>query len=202
MNRPDVQGYAAKTVFEALQAPACHENMVKVGGYILGEFGNLIAGDPRSSPAVQFELLHSKFHLCSSPTRCLILSTYVKFVNLFPEIKPQIQDVLRHNSNLKNADVEIQQRAVEYLKLSQVADVDVLATVLEEMPSFPERESSILSSILQKKKPPSEIQHAKEESGGRHNGSSNETPVARVRLSFANYSLCFFFASIYLRMWV
>lgn len=33
---------------QALQAPACHENMVKVGGYILGEFGNLIAGDPRS----------------------------------------------------------------------------------------------------------------------------------------------------------
>ncbi|GFS00765.1 AP-2 complex subunit alpha-2, partial [Elysia marginata] len=48
INRDDVQGYAAKTVFEALQAPACHENMVKVGGYILGEFGNLIAGDPRS----------------------------------------------------------------------------------------------------------------------------------------------------------
>ena len=35
-------------IFQALQAPACHENMVKVGGYILGEFGNLIAGDPRS----------------------------------------------------------------------------------------------------------------------------------------------------------
>lgn len=33
---------------QALQAPACHENMVKVGGYILGEFGNLIAGDSRS----------------------------------------------------------------------------------------------------------------------------------------------------------
>ena len=38
---------------QALQAPACHENMVKVGGYILGEFGNLIAGDQRSSPLVQ-----------------------------------------------------------------------------------------------------------------------------------------------------
>ena len=60
VNREDVQGYAAKTVFEALQAPACHENMVKVGGYILGEFGNLIAGDARSAPAVQFKLLHSK----------------------------------------------------------------------------------------------------------------------------------------------
>ena len=33
---------------QALQAQACHENMVKVGGYILGEFGNLIAGDSRS----------------------------------------------------------------------------------------------------------------------------------------------------------
>jgi len=35
-------------LMQALQAPACHENMVKVGGYILGEFGNLIAGDSRS----------------------------------------------------------------------------------------------------------------------------------------------------------
>jgi len=34
--------------------------MVKVGGYILGEFGNLIAGDTRSAPNVQFQLLHSK----------------------------------------------------------------------------------------------------------------------------------------------
>uniref|UniRef100_A0A0P4W770 Clathrin/coatomer adaptor adaptin-like N-terminal domain-containing protein n=1 Tax=Scylla olivacea TaxID=85551 RepID=A0A0P4W770_SCYOL len=64
VNREDVQGYAAKTVFEALQAPACHENMVKVGGYILGEFGNLIAGDTRSAPAVQFQLLHSKIVGC------------------------------------------------------------------------------------------------------------------------------------------
>lgn len=52
INRDDVQGYSAKTVFEALQAPACHENMVKVAGYILGEFGNLIAGDSRSGPMV------------------------------------------------------------------------------------------------------------------------------------------------------
>lgn len=98
INRDDVQGYAAKTVFEALQAPACHENMVKVGGYILGEFGNLIAGDPRSSPLVQFQLLHSKYHLCGPATRGLILSTYIKFVNLFPEIKSTIQDVLKSDN--------------------------------------------------------------------------------------------------------
>uniref|UniRef100_A0A3B5MHL2 Clathrin adaptor alpha/beta/gamma-adaptin appendage Ig-like subdomain domain-containing protein n=1 Tax=Xiphophorus couchianus TaxID=32473 RepID=A0A3B5MHL2_9TELE len=151
INRDDVQGYAAKTVFEALQAPACHENLVKVGGYILGEFGNLIAGDPRSSPLVQFNLLHSKFHLCSVPTRALLLSAYIKFINLFPEVKGTIQDVLRSDSQLRNADVELQQRAVEYLRLSCIASTDILATVLEEMPPFPERESSILAKLKKKK---------------------------------------------------
>uniref|UniRef100_A0A183H362 Alpha_adaptinC2 domain-containing protein n=1 Tax=Onchocerca flexuosa TaxID=387005 RepID=A0A183H362_9BILA len=152
VNREDVQGYAAKTVFEALQRPACHENMVKVGGYILGEFGNLIAGDARSSPQVQFELLHSKYHLCSISTRSLLLSTYVKFCNLFPEIKGIIQEVFRMDHNLRNPDAELQQRAVEYLQLSRVASPDVLATILEEMPPFPEKESSLLAK-LKKSKP-------------------------------------------------
>lgn len=152
INRDEVQGYAAKTVFEALQAPACHENMVKVGGYILGEFGNLIAGDQRSSPAVQFQLLHSKYHLCSPMTRALLLSTYIKFINLFPEIRTQVQEVFKQDSNLRSADAELQQRASEYLQLSIIASSDVLATVLEEMPAFPERESSILA-VLKKKKP-------------------------------------------------
>jgi AP-2 complex subunit alpha len=85
-------------------------------------------------------------------TRALLLSTYIKFINLFPEIRTAIQDVFRQHSNLRSADAELQQRASEYLQLSIVASTDVLATVLEEMPSFPERESSILA-VLKKKKP-------------------------------------------------
>ncbi|CDW58546.1 AP 2 complex subunit alpha 2 [Trichuris trichiura] len=147
VNREDVQGYAAKTVFEALQASCCHENMVKVGAYILGEFGNLIAGDPRSSPLVQFRLLHSTYHLCSNQTKCILLSTYVKFVNLFPEIKPQIMEVFGADVNACNADTELQQRAVEYLAMSRIASTDVLATVLEEMPPFAEKESSLFVKL-------------------------------------------------------
>ncbi|CAM4689209.1 unnamed protein product [Lepidochelys kempii] len=179
INRDDVQGYAAKTVFEALQAPACHENLVKVGGYILGEFGNLIAGDPRSSPLIQFNLLHSKFHLCSVPTRALLLSTYIKFVNLFPEIKTTIQDVLRSDSQLKNADVELQQRAVEYLRLSTIASTDILATVLEEMPPFPERESSILAKLKKKKGPGTvtDLEEIKKERNSDVNGGTESTAV-------------------------
>ncbi|XP_055363352.1 AP-2 complex subunit alpha-2 isoform X2 [Betta splendens] len=182
INRDDVQGYAAKTVFEALQAPACHENLVKVGGYILGEFGNLIAGDSRSSPLVQFNLLHSKFHLCSVPTRALLLSAYIKFINLFPEVKATIQDVLRSDSQLRNADVEIQQRAVEYLRLSCVASTDILATVLEEMPPFPERESSILAK-LKKKKGPGNLP---ETNDSRRNGKVNGSTEPSEKMESSN----------------
>jgi AP-2 complex subunit alpha len=59
-------------------------------------------------------------------TRALLLSTYIKFVNLFPEIKPQIQEVFRQHSNLRSADAELQQRASEYLQLSIIASTDVL----------------------------------------------------------------------------
>uniref|UniRef100_H3CD15 Adaptor related protein complex 2 subunit alpha 1 n=1 Tax=Tetraodon nigroviridis TaxID=99883 RepID=H3CD15_TETNG len=190
INRDDVQGYAAKTVFEALQAPACHENMVKVGGYILGEFGNLIAGDPRSSPLVQFNLLHSKFHLCSVPTRALLLSAYIKFINLFPETKATIQEVLRCDSQIRNSDVELQQRAVEYLKLSSIASTDVLATVLEEMPPFPERESSILAKLKKKKGPGAmsvtELEDNKREGGELNGGSERGPETAAVAASNAS----------------
>jgi len=151
INRDDIQGYAAKTVFEAIQATDCHENMIKVGGYILGEFGNLIAGDPRSSPMVQFQLLHQKYPLAHGSTKALLLSTYIKFINLFPEIKDQVQSILRNDTNMRNADTELQQRAIEYLRLSSIASQDVLATVLEEMPPFPERESSLLAKLKKKK---------------------------------------------------
>ncbi|TKS92481.1 C Adaptor protein complex AP-2 subunit alpha-2 [Collichthys lucidus] len=190
INRDDVQGYAAKTVFEALQAPACHENMVKVGGYILGEFGNLIAGDPRSSPLVQFNLLHSKFHLCSVPTRALLLSAYIKFINLFPETKATIQEVLRCDSQIRNSDVELQQRAVEYLKLSSIASTDVLATVLEEMPPFPERESSILAKLKKKKGPGAvsvtELEDNKREGGELNGGGDRGPDTAAIAASNAS----------------
>ena len=86
---------------------------------------------PHSSPLVQFQLLHSKFHLCSVPTRALILSTYVKFINLFPEIKPQIQKFLSSDSQSRNGNQELQQRAIEYLQLTTIATPDVLVSTTD-----------------------------------------------------------------------
>lgn len=100
--------------------------MIKVGGYVLGEFGNLIAGDSRSGPMVQFELLHNKFPFCSIGTRALLLSTYIKFINLYPEIKSHIQGIFEQDTQSRNADLEVQQRAIEYLKLSHLASGDLM----------------------------------------------------------------------------
>lgn len=74
-------------------------------------------------------------------TRALLLSTYVKFVNLFPEIKHNVEEIFLADSNLRSADAELQQRASEYLALAKITSLDVLATVLEEMPPFPEKVS-------------------------------------------------------------
>lgn len=122
-------------------------------------------------------------------TRALLLSTYIKFVNLFPEIKDQIQAVYRQHSNLRSADAELQQRASEYLQLSIIASADVLATVLEEMPAFPERESSILA-VLKKKKPgrvpENEIRESKSPvpAGTNHTNDHHSTTQVKKQFSF------------------
>uniref|UniRef100_A0A8C5UUS3 AP-2 complex subunit alpha n=1 Tax=Microcebus murinus TaxID=30608 RepID=A0A8C5UUS3_MICMU len=176
INRDDVQGYAAKTVFEAVLGPHA-----VLGGPGSAAGDSLVPRVPSApSPLVQFNLLHSKFHLCSVPTRALLLSTYIKFVNLFPEVKTTIQDVLRSDSQLKNADVELQQRAVEYLRLSTVASTDILATVLEEMPPFPERESSILAKLKKKKGPSTvtDLEDTKRERSVDVNGGPEPVPAS------------------------
>ncbi|KAI9013397.1 adaptin N terminal region-domain-containing protein [Phycomyces nitens] len=147
-NNDELQEYAAKTVLNYLGSPQYNETMVKVGGYILGEFGHLIANYPGCSPIEQFNAVHSKFNLCSLQTRALLLTTYVKFINLFPEIKGQVLSVF--NQYRYVLDSELQQRACEYLAISTMPTDDMLQTVCEEMPPFPERESTLVLKLNQK----------------------------------------------------
>ncbi|RXM30039.1 AP-2 complex subunit alpha-2 [Acipenser ruthenus] len=177
INRDDVQGYSAKTVFEKVGF-ADYLTLFTYEILLLQNQVSLVS-QCAFCPLIQFNLLHSKFHLCSVPTRALLLSTYIKFVNLFPEIKATIQDVLRSDSQLRNADVELQQRAVEYLRLSSIASTDILATVLEEMPPFPERESSILTKLKKKKGPGKvpDVEEIKKERNSDMNGSTEPASV-------------------------
>lgn len=147
-NNEELQVYAAQNILQYVKADHCHETLVKIGGYILGEFGHLIAEDKGCSPIEQFLALQGKLQGCSSSTRAIILSCFIKFVNLFPEIKPRLMYVFRAYSH--TLDSELQQRACEYLTLASLPTDDLLRTVCDEMPPFPERQSALLSRLHQK----------------------------------------------------
>jgi AP-2 complex subunit alpha len=146
-NNEELQAYAAHTLLNYMKSD-CHESLVKIGCYVLGEFGHLIAENAGSSPIEQFLALQAKMFSSSDNARAMILSSFVKFVNLFPEIKPQLLQIFRLYSH--SPDSELQQRAFEYLSLATLPTDDLLRTVCDEMPPFSERASILLSRLHQK----------------------------------------------------
>jgi len=118
-------------------------------GYILGEYGHLIANEPGSSPIEQFQVLHTKSQFCLAATRALLLSTYIKWVNVFPEIKSHLLHVFDRYRHV--LDVDLQQRACEYYTLaSRPEEDDLLQNVCEEIPPFPPRESALIGRLNRK----------------------------------------------------
>ncbi|KAG5438122.1 hypothetical protein PCANB_002973 [Pneumocystis canis] len=149
-NNGELQKYAANAVLKYLKKNDSHENMLKTGGYILGEFGYLISNSPDSTPIEQFISLHSKFNTCSPKTQALLMSTYIKFTNLFPEIKLDIQNIFEQHIN--NVDSELQQRAYEYLALCEMPDNHLLQILCEKMPPFLKKQSFLISKLQVKQK--------------------------------------------------
>ncbi|KIL70826.1 hypothetical protein M378DRAFT_183405 [Amanita muscaria Koide BX008] len=148
-NTEDLQEYAARVVLEHLKTPSAHESLVKVAGYILGEYGHLVANEPGYSPMEQFQLLHSKSQFCLASTRALLLTTYIKWVNVFPEIKPQLLNIFERYRHVLDAD--LQQRACEYYALASRPENDeLLANICEEMPPFPPRVSTLVGRLDRK----------------------------------------------------
>lgn len=132
-NNEDLQEHAARSVLRYMRLQVCHDSLVKVGAAVLGEYGHLIANEDNCTPIQQFSTLHSRFNLAQPGTRAMLLNTYVKFVNLFPEIKEEIMGVFdRFREAL---DPELQQRACEYYILAGMPKDDLLQAVCDEMPS-------------------------------------------------------------------
>ena len=98
------------------------------------------------SPIEQFQILHSRSNLCSTATKALLLTTYFKWLNLFPEIREQIVSVFVRYSHV--LDAELQQRACEYLAIARRPDDDLLQVVVDEMPPYPERESAVSTFVV------------------------------------------------------
>nr|XP_042897115.1 AP-2 complex subunit alpha-2-like [Parasteatoda tepidariorum] len=113
----EVHSYACKKMFVFIRnCSRSDENLVKVAGYILGEFGNLIVDDPSCDSQAQFACLQKHFGAVSLETKAFLLTTYMKFINMFPDLKEDVRNLFKGYA--KQSDVEIQQRAIEYLKLT------------------------------------------------------------------------------------
>lgn len=149
-NKEDLQKYAAEVMFRALEPKHVDETTMKFGAYVLGEFGYLISGSHDMSATRQFEVLHRHYVQASTPTKCLILTAFVKMENLYDEIQPRVLEVFKRCAT--NMNLEIQQRACEYLSLHQV-DGEIMKRVLDPMPVFPEnRESALIVRLRNQQK--------------------------------------------------
>lgn len=147
-NNEELQAYAAQHIFDYIKSENSHDTLVKIGGYLLGEFGHLIADYKGCSPIEQLMALQNKMISAPDATRALLLSTFVKFVNLFPEIKPQLLQMFQFYSH--SPDSELQQRACEYLTIATLPADDLLRTICDEMPPFSERASILLQRLHKK----------------------------------------------------
>ncbi len=120
-NNEELQVYAARNTLQYVKQDHCHETLVKIGNLHPGRIRP--PGGPRrraAAPLRQFLALQSKLPACSSGTKAMILSCFVKFVNLFPEIKPQLVhvfDVFSHT-----LDSELQQACLRVSGSRQPAD--------------------------------------------------------------------------------
>mmetsp|Transcript_16976 Transcript_16976/g.23536 ORF Transcript_16976/g.23536 Transcript_16976/m.23536 type:complete len:388 (-) Transcript_16976:1181-2344(-) len=156
-NNSEVQSYAASMSWKALSLPTWNEKTVRVAGYILGEFGHHISCNPGSSPQDQLHCLQSKFGYCDNTTRVLLLNTFVKFASEYPEeLGARLSELFDEYGAYY--DVELQQRACEYLALNEYEIPELITTVMAEMPFYPKKsETEKQEPVRKKKNPPPEV---------------------------------------------
>jgi len=148
-NNESLQDYASTKCFEVLRDQAgLHENGIKLTSYILGEFGHTIR-DPTITGEAIFNVMMNKFRTASSSTRGLMLTSFAKMFNSYPELVGPIVSVFE--SCKTSMDPELQQRAVEYLMLSRKPD-HIAKEVLNLMPPYPEKENTLLRTLQKKTK--------------------------------------------------
>jgi AP-2 complex subunit alpha len=152
INHPEIHAYAAEKMFATASNKFAHEIAIGLAGYLLGEIGENICTLPGKSGYDQFAALHHHYGRVSSKTQAILLTSYVKLVNLYPDTQDIISDVFRKYAT--SNQLEIQQRSCEYLALPRVnGDRSIMENVLNTMPAFPEDKSiNSLYALLNKDK--------------------------------------------------
>lgn len=145
-NHADIHEYAAVKMFETAQNKFANEVSVSLAAYLLGEIGVNICERPGMSGYDQFACLHQHFAKSHIKLQAILLTTYAKLMNLYPDTRDFIGDVFTKYST--SGHLELQQRSCEYLELPKLAS-EVMETALNTMPPFAaNKENNSLFSLL------------------------------------------------------
>ena len=110
--------------------------LYSIAGYVLGEFGVNICEQPDAGGYEQFIALQQHFVRVGPKTKSLLLTAYVKILNLYPTLKDIITDVFTKYSTSQH--LELQQRSCEYRLMPNI-DATIMESVLDSMPVFNEK---------------------------------------------------------------
>jgi len=128
-----LQRHAAGKAFQNLSAQFPHETLIKLGAYLIGEFGHHLPNTV--NPRTKFEALYKHYARVSGQAKCILLLAMVKLLNANPqELRQDILGFLEEL--LDQQDVELQQRACELMQLTK--DEDLFENVLAVMPVYAE----------------------------------------------------------------
>lgn len=151
VNNRALQPYAVKRVLETLSSatpssshaisanPLAHSDaIVKLGGFILGEFCTQYTGDVLDL----FMVLQDQINSVPWKSKVILLTAYLKFADKFPHIRPTVEDAI--SMCCESSNLETQQRANEYIQLLRPENSALLSSLIEPMPPFGEEVSSQL----------------------------------------------------------
>lgn len=128
-----LQRHAAGKAFQNLSAQFPHETLVKLGAYLIGEFGHHLPNT--IPPRAKFDALYKHYNQVSSQAKAILLLAMVKLLNANPqELRQDIVTFLEEI--MDQQDVELQQRACELMQLTK--DEDLFENVLAVMPVYAE----------------------------------------------------------------
>lgn len=136
--------YSVHKLFIAMKSNMSQEALVKVGVYILGELGFLlvshsVTGPEEESISVSEDELIAHLSEINSRKYGSDIKEYLMncFVKLMTRLSPKAQEEFRYllEQESKSYNCEVQQRAVEYLVLSNVANLTLKKEVMANVPN-------------------------------------------------------------------
>ena len=136
--------YSVHKLFIAMKSNMSQEALIKVGVYILGELGFLLVSHSVTGPEEETisvsedeliahlsEINNRKY---SSDIKEYLMNCSVKLIiRLSPKSQEELRYLLEQES--KSYNCEVQQRAVEYLVLTNVSNLVLKREVMENVPN-------------------------------------------------------------------